>query len=109
MSQNSNELLLLQIETAAGTPAQGVVTNTESSPDGLWLLLDAAPLSFLKLYRHQLASTLSTLPWALLLDGPRIMGARTANEERKDFWHSFAEEIHTVRTEEDLRNRVTPR
>jgi len=110
MSQQSNELLLLQIEAAtAGLPFEGVPAREHSSPEGLWLLLNAAPLSFLLLYRHKLAAILSTLPWTVLIDGPRLLGAQTANEDRKDFWHSLAEEIHTAGEEAGAHPRVAGR
>jgi hypothetical protein len=97
MPRPSNDLLMQQItqETAA-------VTSGLQQPDALvaherlWVLLGAAPLAFLQLYRFPLSAALATLPGEV--DAARIAGAAASSEARKDVWNSIAGQVHEVQS-----------
>lgn len=100
MALHANDLLVRQIqdEITAIVAADGGGTPGAPATDQLVLLLRAAPLSLLKLHRRDLADGMTDLPLAVLTTVPRILGADAVGEDRKEFWHSLAEQLYAERT-----------
>jgi len=92
MAQHANDLLVRQIQEAI-TVIAAAGADEPASADRLVLLLRAAPLSLLKLHRRDLADGLAFLPLEALTTVPRLLGADAVDEERKEFWHSLAEQL----------------
>ena len=95
MSQHANDLLVRQIQETitAITRADADGSAVPATVDRRVLLLRAAPLSLLKLHRRDLADGLTLLPIDVLTTAPRMLGADAVDEERKEFWHSLAEQL----------------